>query len=83
MEEKLILNVTLQLNAEELSQFFWNLYGVSLVDFKDSKEAMVGYKQMVEQVEEFLMELDPENKHKIPEVKKVISESIKRRMFLN
>lgn len=42
-----------------------------------------GYKQIVEQVEEFLMELNPENKYKIPEVKKVISESIRRRMFLN
>lgn len=77
------ISINLKLSDEELLQFYWNAYGTSLVKSNSAPMANEGYFQILEQIEDYLIEQDPDNLIKIEQVKRQISDSISKRKSLN
>ena len=77
------ININLNLTQEELSQFYWNIYGSSLIEYHKSAKAKKGYIQVIEQLESFFIKQDPDNIFKIQEVKDRIKKSIQIRKAFN
>lgn len=77
------INLNLNLTQEELSQFYWNLYGSSLVEYHKATKAKKGYLQVIEQLESFFIKQDPDNIFKIQDVKDRIKKSIEIRKAFN
>lgn len=82
MEEDSI-DIRLSLTESEVIQFYWVVYGASLVDYKNTPLAKEGYMQLIEQLEAFLIRKDPDNLFKLEQVKDAIIESIKKRKDFN
>lgn len=77
------INICLNLTEDELTQFYWNLYGTSLVEIKHAKKAKEGYSQLIKQIESFFIEKDPDNLFKLQEIKNKISKSLSIKGKLN
>ena len=77
MEEKLILQLNLELTRKQLNHFFWIVFGASFVPFVNAEGASVAYEQMVKQIEEFFIKEKPENKDLLDAVKKMIADGHK------
>lgn len=80
---KNLISINLNLSNEELLQLYWNAYGTSLVKSNSAPMANEGYLQILEQIEDYLVNQDPDNLFKIEQVKKQISDSILKRKSLN
>lgn len=77
------ININLNLSTDELNQFYWNIYGTSLVKCSSATKAHVGYTQLIQQLESFFIQQNPDNLIKIENVKKGINESIEKRKNCN
>jgi hypothetical protein len=80
---KNLISINLNLSNEELLQLYWNAYGTSLVKSNSAPMANEGYLQILEQIEDYLVNQDPDNLFKIEHVKKQISDSILKRKSFN
>jgi hypothetical protein len=67
--EKININLSLNLSDEELNQFYWNLYGTSLIGFAKCPDSKEGYEQLIKQIESFFIQQDADNIFKLEEVK--------------
>ena len=71
------IQLNLKLTKKELNQFLWIAYGASFVPYLNAEGAGVAYNQIVEQIEEHFIKLDPNNKQKLEDVKKMILSGLK------
>jgi hypothetical protein len=81
--ENFSININLNLSTDELNQFYWNLYGTSLVKCSSATKAHVGYTQLIQQLENFFIQQNPDNLIEIEKIKKGINESIDKRKNFN
>lgn len=77
MEEKLKIQLNLELTRKELNHFFGIVFGASLVLFVNAEGASVAYEQIVKQIEDFFIKEKPENKDLLDAVKKMIADGHK------
>jgi len=70
--KKLKIQINLELTKEELSHFYSIAQGASLVPYQNQPKAGVAYKEIVKQIEEFLIKDNPKMKKVIEDWKKVI-----------
>lgn len=75
--------VSFNLNDDELYQFYWNLYGSSLVKYQKATEVKEGYSQLLKQIEDYLIRKNPDNLFAIQKLKKNIRDSIFKKKEMN
>lgn len=76
MDDKISININLSLSKEELLQFYWNAFGISLVKLNNAPLAHEGYNQILQQLESFFIKENPDNIFKLDTVKERIKKSI-------
>jgi hypothetical protein len=76
MERNLNVSINLKLSHEELSQLYWMIYGTSLVEYTNAPEVNKGFTQIVEQLESFLIQKNPDCIFEIDAKKKDIQDYI-------
>ncbi len=77
MSKKRDISINLNLTEEELSQLYWMIYGTSLAKYTNVPKTNSGFTQLLQQMESFFIQNNPDSIFEIHEKKKKINRLIK------